>query len=119
MSNVTKKIVSVLPGNEAAAAELQRRIEETKRKASEELAAYEAAMAALVDKSEFINLKKCPVDGGKRNGVLISGVGKPQFFYPTHLLAIIGEGEQAERVRAKLRQQLEAMRAELTWEKAE
>jgi hypothetical protein len=113
MSNATK--INVLPGNEDTAQKLLDQLFEMRKKAEEEQVAILDSLRALEDRSASVNVKKCSVEGGKRFGLTIHGFGKPQFFYPTHLMVLLDESEQGKRVREKLRQQVEAMRAELTW----
>lgn len=116
MSNVAK-VTNVLPGNEEEAQKLIDQLFAMRKKAEEEQAALLDSIRALEDKSANISVKKCPVDGGKRVGVTIQldKFVKPQFFYATHLMSLLDEGEQGKRIREKMRQQVEAMRTELTW----
>jgi len=73
----------------------------------------EARQKAILGTVFDVKCKAYTTQAGK-TGITVHGLGKSQFFYKSHLLALVGEGADSEKVRQSIREWITANDAVLS-----
>jgi hypothetical protein len=104
-----KNLVNVSENERLEAMEIENRIKQNAEQQQQD----RKRLQEIKKKSDGVTFKTFQTKSG-RTGLLVNGLGKPQFFYKSHFLQLIGDSNDSEQLRQRAREWVQQNDAELT-----